>query len=98
MRGMTVYCRMAPRATSCGRFATSAKSCGRIHYHHSVRYMISLREHPLKHIIALAGRSLIPSLSLPLPRSSNPQPERFLGCALSILLRHFQVHALSLRA
>lgn len=68
MRGMTVYCRVAPKATSCGRFTTSAKSCGRIHYHHSLRILISLREHPLKHIIAQARRSLIPSLSLPLLR------------------------------
>jgi len=27
MRGMSVYCRVAPMATSCGRFTTSAKSC-----------------------------------------------------------------------
>ena len=92
MRGMRVYCRVAPKSTSCGRFTTSAKSCRRIHYHHRLRNLISLREHPMKHMHS-TSRKVSNPFTLPPPPSlifrshtvSNLWPERFLGRALSRL-------------
>ena len=70
MRGMRVYCRVAPKSTSCGRFTTSAKSCRRIHYHHRLRNLISLREHPMKHMHSTSQKVSLHCLPPPSPSRS----------------------------